>query len=181
MYASQIQWTHTCMFSRTCAYMCTYTLTYIGSCTPTCTYTQSYIHAHKHKLMHTWISAPPKECGQGAQLCVRVRGHVNARVCERERERKRKRKRESVCVMTMPYTQASKEQWMVREPCIRALKGKRRRNEACTRKCNTTNKLTHKQEKKLSPSFVSSPKKKVLYTLSLKHTHKVSHTHTHTV
>jgi hypothetical protein len=41
---------------------------------------QTYIHT-KHELMHTWISASPKECGQGAQLRARVRVNVCVCVC----------------------------------------------------------------------------------------------------
>jgi hypothetical protein len=161
----------------------------------------AHMHTHIHRLMHTcththsriYMHTNINSCTPGslrrpknavkepncAREYVFMWIHVHVWERERERERKRERKSERVCVMTVPYTQESKEQWMVQEPCIRALKGKRRRNQACTRKCNTTNKLTHKQEKKLSPSFVSSPKKR-FYTHFLSNIHTKCHTHTHT-
>ncbi len=39
---------------------------------PTPSYT--YIHT-KHELMHTWIFASPRQCGQGAQLRAREYVH----------------------------------------------------------------------------------------------------------
>jgi hypothetical protein len=75
-YASQMQWTHTCMFSRTYAYMCTYTLTYMGSCTPT----------HIHKVIHTYIqnmnscthTQVVHTCTQNMNSCTSLRHPKNA-------------------------------------------------------------------------------------------------------
>ncbi len=91
--------------TRACSHVHTHTYVHTPTCTNSCTPTndaKSYIHTHntytltKHELMHTWISALPKECGQGAQLrvcvCVCVCTYVCVSVSECVRER------ECVCV-----------------------------------------------------------------------------------